>query len=339
MKDIHGGNINKLAAKLGLEQMPEIKHDFSVNLNPLGSPEKLIKLMFNCNFDWQNYPDPLCTDAVKSLAKAHRLDPETVTVGNGATELFALILTAFNIKTADYLSPCYSGYKEVCEKSRVKYFSIKNLNEINSEAVFIGYPNNPTGHLFDKESLLKAIYKNAETLFIIDESFMDFVVDSESRTFINSKIHKNLIVVKSLTKMFNIAGIRLGMAMSSRENIKNIDLYKLPWSVNGIAQAVATILYEDKSYIKETKTKTKELREKLSSELSKIKGIEVFPSETNFILFKSVDLFLQKELLQNGIFIRSCENIEVLEKGYFRIAVKTQEENYKLIKAIKDTKK
>jgi histidinol-phosphate/aromatic aminotransferase/cobyric acid decarboxylase-like protein len=338
MNDIHGGNINKLVIKLDLKEMPEVKYDFSVNLNPLGPPEQLIDLMSNCNYDWQNYPDSTCAKAVDSLAKAHDIIPETLTVGNGATELFALILTAFNIKTADYLSPCYSGYKEACVKTRVKSYSIKNLEEVKSDAVFIGYPNNPTGHLIDKKIIFKTVCQNSKRLFIADESFMDFVIDSESKTFINSEIPDNLIIVKSSTKMFNIAGIRLGMAVSNKNNIEKINQYRLPWSVNAIAQKVAIILYEDKDFIKETKTKTKKLREELSSKLSKINGITIYPSDTNFLLFKFEDTDLQKKLLLKGIFIRSCEEIEGLMKGYFRIAVKNKLENCELIKAIESTK-
>jgi histidinol-phosphate/aromatic aminotransferase/cobyric acid decarboxylase-like protein len=338
MNDIHGGNINKLAVKLELENVPEIQYDFSVNLNPLGPPKQLIDLMNKNCFDWQNYPDTTCSKAVSSLANAHNIKSELVTVGNGATELFATILTAFNIKTADYLSPCYSGYKEACEKTRVKSHSIKKLDEIKSEAVFIGYPNNPTGHLIDKKIIFKTVCQNSKRLFIADESFMDFVVDSENKTFINSEIPDNLIIVKSLTKMFNIAGIRLGMAVSNKENIDNINQYRLPWSVNAIAQKIATVLYEDKSYVKETKTKTKELREELSAKLSKIQNITIYPSETNFIFFKYKDTDLQKKLLLKGVFIRSCEDIEGLKPGYYRVAVKTQEENKELIKAITASK-
>ena len=334
MSDIHGGNLNKLAKKIGLKDVPPIKYDFSVNLNPLGPSKQLIDLMNNCNFDWQSYPDISCTKAISSLAEAHNIKPDSLTVGNGATELFALILTGFNIKNADYLSPCYSGYKEVCKKMRVNYNSIKSLDDVKSEVVFIGYPNNPTGHLINKDMLLNAITQNNKTLFVVDESFMDFVINSEKYTFINRKIPENLIIVKSLTKMFNIAGIRLGMACSTKENIERINQYKLPWSVNSIAQSATGILYSDNNYIKETKRVTKQLRDRLSAELSKVPGIIVFNSETNFIFFKSKNIYLQKELIRKGIFIRSCEDIECLEKGYYRIAVRKINENNELIKNI-----
>jgi histidinol-phosphate/aromatic aminotransferase/cobyric acid decarboxylase-like protein len=334
MNDIHGGNIRRVAEKLQLKNIPEIKYDFSVNLNPLGPPVNLSDLMENCKFDWEDYPDPLCVDAVKHLAVAHKLSPKNLTVGNGATELFATILTAFNIKTADYLSPCYSGYKEACEKTRVNSHSIKTLEEMKSDAVFIGYPNNPTGSLISKEQILKAVSKNTKRLFIVDESFMDFVVNSDKMTFIETDLPENLIVVKSLTKMFNIAGIRLGMAVGREKNIEKINKYRLPWSVNAFAQKVATVLYLDSSHVEKTKLKVKQLRENIIQQLIKIENIEVFQSEANFIFFKSDDKELQDKLLLKGIFIRSCENIEGLEKGSYRVAVKTQHENNELIKAL-----
>ena len=338
MDDIHGGNIKKLSEVLELNKIPQIKYDFSVNLNLLGPPPKLSALMNEKCFDWNNYPDPSCIKPVKCLADAHNISQELVTIGNGATEIFSIILTAFDIKSADYYSPCYSGYREVCEKTRVKCFSVKKLNDLKSDAVFIGYPNNPTGHLINKKNLLDLVYSNEKKLFIIDESFIDFVFDSEKKTFIGLSIPENLIVVKSLTKMFNIAGLRLGMAVSIKDNIDKINKFRLPWSVNAIAQEAATVLYSDKGYINSTKTENKKSREKLFTDLSALKGFEVFPSETNFILFKSDNLELQKRLLEKGIFIRSCRNIDGLGQGYYRIAVKNREANDILVNAIKSIK-
>ena len=334
MIDIHGGNIVKLAKELGLKSIPKIKYDFSVNLNPLGPPSALLQLIQNQKIDWQSYPDIACTEAVKPLAEAHKINPESLTVGNGATDLFAVILTAFDIKNAAYLSPCYSGYKEVCEKTRTKFRSITNLNDINSDAVFIGYPNNPTGQLIDKKTLATVIREKSAKLFIIDESFMDFVIDSESRTFIFDTFPGNLIVVKSLTKMFNIAGIRLGMAVSTKENISKINLFRLPWSVNAFAQKAASVLYSNKDYVMNTKTEVKKLRENMTAKLSTIKNITLIPSEANFLLIKTNDTDLQKKLLLRGIFVRTCENIEGLEKGYYRFAIKNKEANTFLLNAI-----
>ena len=335
MKDIHGGNVSKLYKKLGLSHIPEIQYDFSVNLNPLGPPASLSNLMNSMrNIDWQNYPDTACLEPAKNLAEAHKIKPEFVTLGNGATELFSIILNAFNIKSADYLSPCYSGYKEVCKKTRVDCFPIKNLDEINSDAVFIGYPNNPTGDLINRHNLLNLVHSNKTKLFIVDESFMDFVIDSESRTLISLNIPKNLIVVKSLTKIFNIAGIRLGIAVSKNKNIEKMNQFRLPWSVNAIAQKAATILYSDKHFIEKTQTEIRKLREELSERLSTIRGIKIFPSMTNFILFQSDNFELQQKLLSKKIFIRSCENIEGLGPGYYRIAVKNKDTNDILADAI-----
>lgn len=335
MTDIHGGDITKLTKQLGLQSIPKIKYDFSVNLNPLGPPSALLQLIRNQEIDWQNYPDTACTEAVKNLAEAHKVNPESLTVGNGATELFAVILTAFNIKNAAYLSPCYSGYREVCEKTRTKFRSITNFNHINSDALFIGYPNNPTGQLIEKKILSTVIQKNPKKLFIIDESFMDFVTNSEAKSFIVDDIPKNLIIVKSLTKIFNIAGIRLGMAAGTKDNISKINLFKLPWSVNAFAQKVASVLYSDKNYIKKTKAQVKKIRENMTTEILKIKNFIPMPSEANFLLIKTKEIDLQKKLLLNGIFIRSCENIEGLGKGYYRIAIKDEEASNFLLNTIK----
>ncbi len=334
MKDLHGGNINAVMNGFGftINDIPKTIYDFSVNLNPLGPSPAVLEYMLTNDCSWAKYPETYSKTAARSLAKAHNILPENIIIGNGATELFGLILQAFKIKKAASLSPTYSGYNEACSANRVKHISISNLNSYLSDAVFIGFPNNPTGHFPNKAEINSNIIKNPSTLFIIDESFIDFTFSSES--YINRDIPKNVIIVKSLTKIFSIAGLRLGFAVSTADNIKRIQASQLPWSVNSIAQNIASFLYNDVEYISKTKTKTKELRIKFTADLNKISGIQTFPSETNFILIKSDRTNLQKELLQKGFFIRSCRNIKELDKTYYRLAVKSKKENELLVKAL-----
>ena len=270
------------------------------------------------------------------MAIAHNVKSENLVVGNGATELFGQILQAFDIKEAASLIPCYSGYKETCESKKIRHILIADLDSNLPQAVFIGYPNNPTGHFPIKETIDRAISKNPATLFIIDESFIDFSI--KSKTYINKNISKNVIVVKSLTKFFSIAGLRLGIATGCVENIKKIKSCQLPWSVNSIAQNIAPMLYADKEYLSISKAKTKELRDELMLKLNRIPGIKTFPSETNFILIKSDNLNLQKELLVKGFLIRSCKNIEGLGEEYYRIAVKSKKDNNLLVNALSSKK-
>ena len=351
--DVHGGDIDAIARQLGLDFTPEIHCDFSVNLNPIGVPELVSDYITSGNYNWIDYPEANASTAIKYLAASHDIKPEMVTVGNGATELFALIIQAFKIKQAFSLAPCYSGYREASNAVGVECTNIFSLNDVNSisrvpsqsskaqstklnsrfkEAIFIGYPNNPTGTLPSHNELSTIISDNPQLLFIIDESFMDFI--AQGPTFIGKVIPANVVIVKSLTKMFSIAGIRLGMAVSTADNISQISCCRLPWSINAAAQGLAPLLYADQDFITQSQIATAELRTSLINELGQFTDIEVFPSRTNFILLKCSTRKLQLELFEKGIFIRSCEDIPGLGKGYYRIAVKNVESNAKLITAL-----
>ena len=324
-QDIHGGNPEAIANRLGLQKLPPIQYDFSVNLNPAGPPP-LVEEYFQNGFNWTDYPESSPTSACTALAAAHNLPENRIMVGNGATEIFALLLQVIKPAKAARLVPSYSGYSEVCEKAVIDCQAVTVLLNL-PEVVFIGHPNNPTGQLQKREALIKSIRKNRQTTFIIDESFMDFVTHAEDHSLIHEE-EPNLVIVKSLTKMFCIAGIRLGMVVGPEATINKLKQAQLPWSVNAAAQGVAPLLYQDLTHLKKSREKTVKLRFYMSEQLSKIAGITVHPSETNFILVEFEEEIadqLQGELLKSGIFIRSCSCFEGLGNRFVRLAVKDRE--------------
>jgi len=354
--DIHGGNIAAIAGKLGIESTPEILYDFSVNINPFGMPvavERAISGMGHS--DYSNYPEIYAKFATESIAEAHNLPLTSLLLGNGSTELFMWIIQSIDPTTAHIIAPCYSGYSEICKAAGVPLKIAKfakaedefrvNLEDIDFsdiELLFLATPNNPTGTVIPKNNILSTVNANPETFFVIDESFIDFLPEGSS-LISEKELPANIAVVKSLTKFFAIAGIRLGMLSAHPETVAKFAEKRLPWSVNATAQVVAPKLYSNHDYICESRKKICELRKELSANLAKINEIKTFPGSANFILcqlLKSIAGInnvenLQKELLKKGILIRSCSDIPGLDNSFFRIAVETERENKILLNAVK----
>ena len=249
--------------------------------------------------DFSDYPEIYAESATKALAEAHGLSSDSILVGNGSTELFALIIQGISPTKAHCIVPCYSGYSEICSVAGIPLeiaqfanpeedFKIK-LDEIDYseiELLFVCTPNNPTGVTVDPKHILETVNKNPSTFFVIDESFIDFLDDGK-RPYLPIETAGEYCCREILTKFFALAGVRLGMVYSNPEFITRLTGERLPWSVNAMAQAVAPLLYSDQDYICESRRKVCELRKKLSAKLAEIDGIKVYPGKRIYSL--SVD--------------------------------------------------
>jgi L-threonine-O-3-phosphate decarboxylase len=349
-KDIHGGNPQALLKRLGLKKAPEMIADFSVNINPAGPPLNVGRALLSINDKiYSDYPEIYADTALRSLAKAHSLSVESVIVGNGSTELFSMIIQTLKPNKIAWIAPSYSGYSEICAAHGVPAspafctqpednfkINIRQLAGSDADMFFLCSPNNPTGAVIGKKNILRFAAERKHCVFVVDESFIDFMPDAEDETLFSKKLPDNIIVVKSLTKFFSIAGVRLGMLYASASTVAKIAKARLPWSVNAIAQKIAPLLYSDKKYIADTRQNICELRKSLSADLAKIPALKVYPSHANFLLCElrkgkmSVDK-LQSELLKLGILIRSCSNWQGLSSNFFRLAVLDRDSNNLLI--------
>jgi histidinol-phosphate/aromatic aminotransferase/cobyric acid decarboxylase-like protein/dethiobiotin synthetase len=321
--DIHGGNPQALLKRLGLKKTPEIKADFSVNINPAGPPLSVSRALLSLNEKlYSDYPEIYAETALRSLAKAHNLSFESVLIGNGSTELFSMIIQSFKPAKIAWIAPSYSGYFEICaahgvpaapafctrseDNFRIK---LRQLASSDADMFFLCSPNNPSGALIGKKKILEFAAERKHSVFVVDESFIDFLADSETETLFSEKLPVNIIVVKSLTKFFSIAGVRLGMLYANPSTTAKIAKARLPWSVNAIAQKIAPLLYSDEKYIADTKRNICELRKNLSAALAKIPWLKVYPSHANFLLCE-----LRKGRNSNNLEIKS--NSKITEGGF-----------------------
>lgn len=340
MKNVHGGDIYRY-------EKPVV--DFSANINPLGTPESVKETIRQSIETIGQYPDPFCRKLREQLAKHHDIAVQQVICGNGAADLIYRLIAALRPKHALVLAPCFAEYEEALlfygakvERYALDHrdFSLKTdiLDRLTEELdlVCLCNPNNPTGITVDV-SLLHSICERAkekQIFVLLDECFLDFTEKEKSDTFIKkSALFPNLFLLRAFTKMYAVAGIRLGYGICKDESLLE-RMYQAgpPWNVSVLAQAAGSAALQAANFQEESRAYIKRERTYLYQALERI-GVTYWKSEANFILFQS-RTDLKERLLEEGILIRDCSNYYNLTKGYFRIAVKKHAENQRLIQAM-----
>jgi len=342
---LHGGNIYEIKRNFKKEII-----DFSANINPLGLPYSLKKYLYKNMKSIEHYPDYEAKSLIKKISKYWKVKEENILLGNGSVELIYLIVNTFKPKTTVIPVPTFSEYERATKaiNSKIKFLKLKenenfklNLSIFPKiDMFFICNPNNPTGNLIiDRFETIRRI---SCKLFVIDEAFMDFLPDEDIHTAIWEAIKgKNIIVLRTFTKFFSLPGLRIGYLISHKDIIDKLKKNLPPWNINSLAQLAAEFILNKKEYIKKAHKIIKEERDFLFKELSKIEGLKVYPSVTNFILIKieKPGLFsysLKKLLIPKGFLIRDCSNFRNLNNKYIRIAVRSNGENSKFITALKE---
>ncbi|ABA87744.1 L-threonine-0-3-phosphate decarboxylase, cobalt-precorrin-3 C17-methyltransferase and adenosylcobyric acid synthase [Syntrophotalea carbinolica DSM 2380] len=349
----HGGHLRQLAMAAGVN--PESLLDFSANINPLGPPEWLRSRISGSISSLVHYPDPEGLALVDAACRRYGVDADEILIGNGSTELFYLLPHALGVRHALIPVPSYVDYATAADIAGLTVHTLPltadngfafdfeiletALEELKGSPVIvpIGHPNNPTGRSLDAQRLRALARRFPTTTFVVDEAFADFVEDFDSLT-INRPA--NVVVMLSLTKIFAIPGLRLGLAVASPALVRKVKSLQPPWSVNTIAQQVGEAALRDAEYIHASRTAVTALRDTLRHELEKIPYLTVYPGQANFLLLrcdrKSMDArTLANRLIKRGLAIRICENFEGLDRRFFRVAVRTEPENRQLVAALR----
>ncbi|WP_419960990.1 pyridoxal phosphate-dependent aminotransferase [Psychrobacillus sp. BM2] len=331
----HGANAHHVYERLGVE-MPKTVIDFSENVNPLGPPAFVYERWSEYAQLITKYPDPLGEPFLSAAAKYHDVAARNVIVGNGAAEIFASIAKRYENKRAVLIHPTFSEYeatlapynvyiKEIIATGKVPLDEV--LDEVEfAEVIYICRPNNPTGYFIPLEEIIQiAKYANRyKCEVILDEAFLDFIDEKES--FIPYlKDFPNVIVVRSMTKMYAIPGIRLGYALASEPIINDIRSRLPHWNSNAIATTIGAECLLEEDYRMQAKVFAKEMREQMTVFLKTWNCI-VLPSVTNFLCFQLRDSARSKEffeyLLVKGCVLRHTENFKGLDGKWFRVGMK-----------------
>ena len=348
----HGGNKKELSIKYNLA--PEDILDFSASINPLGPPEWLPSLLNRHLHEVECYPEPHCESFINLLSKTLQIDSQRIIAASGANQIFYAICKISQLSRALIALPSYTEYvncalaaglevKKIYPRDDSPWMDYHRLSsEIqDNDLVFLGHPNNPNGNLLQKNMTLNWIDSHPNSLFVIDESFLDFIPDSSS--FLNSK-SSNVIVVRSFTKFYAIPGLRIGYSVSSLEHSAQMRQQIPDWSVNIFAQKTAEsiLLYDLQDYRQKTIHDNIQNRKILCENLGSIPLLETWEGMANFILCRLKDkgkwgvVELSNQLMSKyGISIRDCQNMGLEDDSYFRVAVLDAQENQILYEALK----
>jgi len=329
---------------------PEII-DFSSNVNPLGCHPGVKKFIKKQLKFISQYPDSDSSNLRLNLKWYTGLNESQIIVGNGATEIiynFTKALLNENTKVLIPI-PTFSEYEKASKLSgcKIMFHKTFNLNNDIDEfikkiptngAVFVCNPNNPTGIIIKKSNMMKII-KQAQKkscLVFVDETFIELVPDSNESIIKSIKSYENLFILRSFTKSFGLAGLRIGYAIGNKELINILQKLKIPWNVSNVAQNAASAAICYHPFLDKSKLLIKAENQFLKKSISKISNFTCFDSATNFILLKTKvkSKTLQKKLLKKNILVRDCSTFRGLNQNYIRIAVKTHKDNIKLINAL-----
>jgi threonine-phosphate decarboxylase len=299
--------------------------------------------------DLVHYPDSTAHQLAAALARYWKVKEENVLVGNGSTDLIYLCVNAFGFATITLPAPSFTEYERAARisKCRLRFIHLRedegfrlNFHRIEkSDALFLCNPNNPTGNLMISGRLgLDAVPVRK---IIVDEAFMDFVRGEDRHTLIpQAAKSRKLIVLRTLTKLFALPGLRIGYLVAHRDTIRTLKKYQMPWSVNVLAQAAAECALTKDVFRRCSRQLIEKERRFLYEHLSRIKGLKPYPSTANFILVKInqghlTSVMLKEQLLKKGILIRDCSNFRDLNNKYFRLSVRSRADNTRLLKALR----
>ncbi|PVX23740.1 MAG: hypothetical protein CW716_11485 [Candidatus Bathyarchaeum sp.] len=354
----HGGNVWKFSETYGIP-LNEIL-DFSISTNPFGAPETALEKIQGHLDVVQHYPDPDPEWLFQALSKSANVEAKNVILGNGSTELIYLFNEVFleDEYEAVIPVPSFSEYKAAierfggnmtflrCDAAKGFQLNVKELeNTISKKTriIFLCNPNSPTGVLYDKSDLLQIIKVAEENnvLVFLDEDYIDFV-DDDKRYSMAEYVNKynNLFVLRSLTKFFGLAGVRIGYGIGSPELITTLKNVQMPWSVNSLAMFATEAAINDDEFIQKSRLLVSQSRKEMQDELNAVHGLKVHPSETNFLLIEITkagvtSTQIKEGLAKKGMLIRDCKDFDGLNNRFFRVTVRKPEENKKLIDQIK----
>jgi L-threonine-O-3-phosphate decarboxylase len=343
--------------------LPQEILDFSASINPIGPPQSVLTAIQQRLGEISAYPDPASTSIRQALGQLHNISADWILVGNGAAELLTWACRSLStLSQVHLLTPAFSDYSRalksfdtnICahsmeldaEESSIQseYLLLRSLTNLcnspnlSTSGLLLNNPHNPTGQIVSKADLLPLVDRFGQV--VIDEAFMEFLPVQDAYSLVDElTAHPNIAILRSLTKFYSIPGLRLGYAIAHPDLLAQWQSWRDPWSVNALAIAAGVAALQDEAFQSETYRWLAAAKPQLYQGLANIPGLLPFPSAANFFLVRcdaSVTA-LQMELLKRRILIRDCISFSELGDCYFRVAVRTEAENIRLLKALSET--
>ena len=317
----------------------------NANENPFNTVDRNLinELLFS--FDYNRYPDLDYKKLKSELSRITNRKVENIIPTNGSDELIQLILLAYSKENDNILShiPTFSEYEKISNYLGRKFIGvepkkdlkvdkdvfIQKIKEYNPKVIFLCSPNNPTGELL-KPKFIEEVLNTSNYMVIVDEAYIEF--SGKTNIKLLNK-YENLIIMRTLSKAYGLASLRVGYGITSEKNIDFLNEYRMPYNISGISQFIATEtlkLIDTKKYVENILNE----KQRIIKELKKI-NIEYLNSESNFILIKTINNNgVLKALKENKIFVRTFNDKYLI--SYIRFNIGSSEENDKLLSVLKD---
>lgn len=345
---VPGKSKEEIARKYGLKLSEIIK--LASNENPLGAPKKAVAQILKFASQVSAYPDAEASELREEISRYIGIKKECIIAGNGSDEILELAVKLFLNEGEEAIIPVptfslyenlvrlYSGkpvfvpldenFQFDCEKI------MKKISE-KTKLVFISSPNNPTGNVIFERDLRRILRNNVAV--ILDEAYVEFA-DVSHVKLVNE--FENLIVLRTFSKAFGLAGARVGYGVADEKIIEYMFRIKLPFNANLLSQKAAIGALRDKEHLRRSIRTVKEGREFLTKELSKIDGIVVYQSKANFLLINLEGMGkkarrIAEDLYKGGIITRECSSFK-LNEYYLRVSIGTALENRKFLTKFRD---
>lgn len=346
----HGGNIREASSVLGISA--ESLLDFSANINPAGMPPSLKRALQDNLACAELYPDPDYQQLHATLAAHHQVPVDWLLAGNGETESIFTLINGLLPRRTMLITPGFAEYRRALALAGcdIVDYALREedgwqltgaiLDALTGgvDCLFLCTPNNPTGLLPDA-ALLHEIAARCRQLgitLVLDEAFIDFIAGSEG--FIpHLADNPHIWVLRSLTKFYAIPGLRLGYLLSSDvQNVARMRGRQMPWSINAFAALAGEVVLQDSAYQQASWQWLNAERPRLYQALNSQPGLSVWPGVANYLFLRCdvAGFDLQQALLEKHILIRSCANYPGLDARYYRVAVRSAQENDALISAV-----
>ena len=355
---VHGGDVWKISDKYHIPLDQVI--DFSVPINPMGTPEKALQSIQKHLSLIKNYPDPEHEWLIDTFSNYVGVKPNNIIVGSGSTELIYLFVEVFLSGEDDVVIPIpvFNEYNKATMKVGGKplflqcypaanfHLDLEELEKAISKKtriIFLCNPNSPTGNLYEKEDVLHIVRIAAEknVLVFLDEDYVEFVDETKRYSMAEYVArYNNLFVLRSLTKFFGLAGLRIGFGIASPDIVNALKRAKMPWTVNSLAMFAAKDAVQDDDFIKRSRLLISRGKKQMQKMFQELPWLKVYPSETNFFLVEITkgsltSTQLKERLEKKGLLIRDCSDFDGLNNSYFRVSVNKPKKNKKLIEHLK----
>ena len=343
----HGGDWAGFALAHG-----DLPLDFSANISPLGVPRGVQEALREAAGQADRYPDPPCRELRGALSDHEDVPAEWVLCGSGAADLIFRAVLALRPRRALVTAPTFTEYEAAletvgCAVERYALWPEEDfrlrpdiLEKITPETdlLFLCEPNNPTGVTTSRPLLLCILERCRETgtRLVLDECFGDFLDEPELHTLKGALADfPNLLILKAFTKLYGMAGVRLGYALcADTERLERMRRAGQPWAVSSLAQAAGLAALKETDYVRQVRALIAAERPRLAEQMERL-GLRVVPGEANYLLFRS-ETPLDASLGQRGILLRCCGNYAGLDGTWYRAAVRTRAENQRLIAALEE---